>query len=214
MYFANATIYTWSYAVADWAWEPEVAANVAASVADTVSDALAASESASTATQDQDPVLDAEPKSSGSLSSLLGKPNLPDALAKAQGTGAFETEAAVVIVTDAPLSKTEVSEIKAPVDKMLVVVVRDPEIANPEAANANDKAPSNADRAAVVAAAIARGRWVLKGHHLETYYTVVSDPIKEATWRSSFEQSDHEVDTKARARKPRIVPLDTSKDAE
>jgi hypothetical protein len=219
----NTSLYAWTYRVAEWAWEAELAETIAAAAVGL--DTTAASEPSMLA--DGSPSLGLVTSLAKAVGSLGEKPGsepptasygLPSPRLVASFAQALAADASVDADSAAPLhaqdgpalsglesgmteSSSPRSAAPLPSPAIAPVPVVQPTTDSPEpvhvendSVNQSKDASSDADRAA------ARGRWVLKGYHTRYAYTLVPDPIKEDNRYAAQEQSDYGKQNKLRGR--------------
>lgn len=191
----NANLYTWSFRVAEWAWEAEeLAQKVADAIMDTSGGEASISETAAEigglaagsvlgalmlAPLELEPDLDVdvEPATTSGPDDGGDAQSSADATSAAIDTTAKAPNAAAAKAA-APATTVPVALPVAPVAHLPILPAE----------------PATADAP--------RGRWVLKGYRTEIAFSVHPDQNKMDLAFQANEQSGAEIDNKARARRP------------
>jgi hypothetical protein len=191
----NTSLYSWTYRVAEWAWEAEVA------------EAIAAAEGSLGGAS----LLERSMPEDGSPSH-----GLVESLAQALAANPFNADEASAEAEDGPAAtspkvaglasaKAEMTSAPAPVATSVsaaivpVPVVEWPSAPAGEAPVVEDVAGETTE-ASTDPHLAARGRWVLRGYHTQYAYALVPDPMKQDNWDEAVEQRDGESHNKVLAR--------------
>jgi hypothetical protein len=217
--FLNANLYTWSYRVADWAWEAELAQEVADAIMDTSGGEASISETAAEigglaagsvlealmlapleleleldpqqATSNQDDAGDPQAAPAAAATAAI------DAQPQAQPEGLAQPEGQPQPQPQAPAQRQPLPQAKKAAAPAPAAPLKTPVV--PVIAPLVDVSPLHA---AAAPADAQRGHWVLKGYRTEIAFSVHPDSNKMDLAFQANEQSGADIDNKARARRP------------